>query len=52
MATANQAVTLLNQMDASRGSGEEAATLKDLTPEPSPDAIYSHIADYMEVVLA
>jgi hypothetical protein len=51
MATANQAVTLLTQMDAVTRQREEAATITQLAPEPSADAIYSHMADYMQLEL-
>ncbi|HEY2039577.1 MAG TPA: hypothetical protein VGG95_07920 [Edaphobacter sp.] len=52
VSTAHQAVTLLTQMDAVTRQREEAATVKELMPEPSADAIYSHMASYMEVVPA
>jgi hypothetical protein len=52
VSTVHQAVTLLTQMDAVTRQREEAATVKELMPEPSADAIYSHMADYMEVVPA
>ena len=49
-ATASDAAELLSKMDAVTRQRDEAATIQPLVPEPTADAIYSHMADYMETV--
>ncbi|HZD78255.1 MAG TPA: hypothetical protein VE218_14695 [Acidobacteriaceae bacterium] len=47
VATATDAATLLRQMDAVTRHREQVAATPQLNPQPSADAIYSHMADYM-----